>query len=72
MVSGVEPTTRLFTKTRAPEGRDCTLILPTPVATTGPLEPGALAARDGADRSEKLIAAIARAGVNWTRRSSGA
>jgi hypothetical protein len=72
MVSGVDPTKRLFTNTRAPEGRDCTLILPTPVAIAGPLEAGALALRDGADRSEKLIAAIARSRVNCTRRSSGA
>ena len=58
MVSGVDPTKRLFTNTRAPDGRDCTLILPTPSATTDPLDADAL--RDGADRSEKLIAAVDR------------
>jgi len=58
MVSGVVPTKRLFTDTRAPDGRDCTLILPTPFATAGPLDVVAL--RGGAGRSEKLIAAVAR------------
>jgi hypothetical protein len=58
MVSGVDPAKRLFTNTRAPEGRDCTLMLPTPPATADPVEPGAL--REGDDRSEKLIAAVAR------------
>jgi hypothetical protein len=47
IVSGVDPAKRLFTKTRAPEGRDCTLILPA-------------AFRDAPDRSEKLIAAVVR------------
>ena len=58
MVSGVDPTKRLFTNTRAPDGRDCTLMLPTPSVMTDPLDAGAL--RDGVDRSEKLIAAVAR------------
>ena len=57
MASGVVPTKRLFTNTRAPEGRDWTLILPTPFATPGPLD---AVARGGVDRSEKLIAAVAR------------
>ena len=58
MVSGVDPAKRLFTNTRAPGGRDCTLMLPAPSAMTDPVDAGAL--RDGADRSEKLIAAVAR------------
>jgi hypothetical protein len=57
MVSGVDPAKRLFTNTRAPGGRDWTLTLPEPSATADP--PGA-ALRDGVDRSEKLIAAVAR------------
>jgi hypothetical protein len=58
MVSGVDPANRLFTNTRAPDGRDWTLILPTASATAGPLD--AVALRDGVDRSEMLIAAVAR------------
>jgi hypothetical protein len=58
MASGVDPINRSFTNTRAPDGRDCTLMLPTSVA-----------AADAA-RSEKLIAAVVSRAVSCTCRCS--
>ena len=75
MASGVDPINRLSTNTRAPGGRDCTLMLPAPLAAL-PLREGAfggaLLAGAGTESSSKLVAAVARRAANCTRRCPGA
>jgi hypothetical protein len=71
MVSGVEPTSRSFTNTRAPEGRDSTDSLPAAPVPLDPLDPlGDIAGVTAL--SEISRDSLGRRAVSRTRRSAAA